>query len=101
MNVRRVVIAGAGHAGGTVAALLRRAGFGGEITMVGAEEHLPYHRPPLSKSFGGSQPVKWLYDADFYPDNGIAVRPGETVVSIDRAAGKVRLASGAALGYDV
>jgi len=29
---------------------LRRSGFDGEITIVGAEKHLPYNRPPLSKA---------------------------------------------------
>jgi 3-phenylpropionate/trans-cinnamate dioxygenase ferredoxin reductase component len=100
MSSRRAVIVGAGHAGGTFAALLRRSGFDGGIVLIGTEEHLPYHRPPLSKSFHG-EPVKWLYEAEFYAENDITIRPGETVVSIDRAAGKVRLASGTGLGYDV
>ena len=86
MSSRRAVIVGAGHAGGTFAALLRRSGFDGGIVLIGTEEHLPYHRPPLSKSFHG-EPVKWLYEAEFYAENDITIRPGETVVSIDRAAG--------------
>ena len=45
----RVVIAGAGQAGGWFAKTLLGAGFEGEILLVGAERHPPYQRPPLSK----------------------------------------------------
>ena len=43
------LVVGAGAAGFTVVDELRRAGFDGAITLVGAETHLPYDRPPLSK----------------------------------------------------
>ena len=45
----RVLVVGAGVAGFTVVDELRHAGFDGSITLVGAETHLPYDRPPLSK----------------------------------------------------
>ena len=54
-----VVIVGAGHAGGTAAALLRQYGFDGPITMVGDEPIPPYQRPPLSKAW-----LKGEADAD-------------------------------------
>lgn len=44
-----VVIIGAGECGARAAFALREKGFGGEITLIGAEPHLPYERPPLSK----------------------------------------------------
>src|SRR5260370_11987583 len=46
-----VVIVGASVAGVRTAEALRRRGFGGRITLIGAEPHLPYDRPPLSKAF--------------------------------------------------
>ena len=46
-----VVIVGAGHAGGSVAALLRQYGWRGPITLIGAEPVPPYQRPPLSKAW--------------------------------------------------
>ena len=49
MKLGRVVVVGAALAGGRAAEALRRAGFDGELTVVGAEEHRPYQRPPLSK----------------------------------------------------
>jgi len=48
-----VVIAGAGQAGFSVAAKLRDLGHSGRITLVGAEPHPPYQRPPLSKGLLG------------------------------------------------
>ncbi|WP_375482622.1 NAD(P)/FAD-dependent oxidoreductase [uncultured Jatrophihabitans sp.] len=47
--VHRVVIAGASVGGCHAAEQLRALGFAGRITLVGAESHLPYDRPPLSK----------------------------------------------------
>ncbi|XVV01291.1 NAD(P)/FAD-dependent oxidoreductase [Actinosynnema sp. CA-248983] len=48
-NEERVVIAGGGLAGLRAGERLRELGFQGEIVIVGAERHLPYHRPALSK----------------------------------------------------
>jgi NADPH-dependent 2,4-dienoyl-CoA reductase/sulfur reductase-like enzyme len=47
--LRHVVIVGAGVAGLTAADSLRRRGFEGALSVVGAEAHRPYDRPPLSK----------------------------------------------------
>src|SRR5690348_17133864 len=47
--MQRVLIVGAGLAGLRTAESLRREGFEGAITMIGAEPELPYDRPPLSK----------------------------------------------------
>ncbi len=49
MQIDRVVIAGGGLAGSRAAAELRAKGYAGQITMLGAEPHPPYDRPPLSK----------------------------------------------------
>ncbi|ARQ71237.1 NAD(P)/FAD-dependent oxidoreductase [Streptomyces marincola] len=49
MTDERAVIVGAGLAGSWTAARLRQEGFEGRITLLGAEPHPPYDRPPLSK----------------------------------------------------
>jgi p-cumate 2,3-dioxygenase ferredoxin reductase subunit len=49
--IERIVIAGAGQAGGRAAEALRAAGFAGAVTLVGAEPQPPYERPQLSKQF--------------------------------------------------
>ncbi|HEU5159853.1 MAG TPA: FAD-dependent oxidoreductase [Streptosporangiaceae bacterium] len=48
--MEKVVIVGGGLAGVRTVEALRRAGFEGELTLVGAEPHRPYDRPPLSKA---------------------------------------------------
>ncbi len=45
----RTVIVGAGIAGVSAAAAMRRSGYEGEIDLLGAEPELPYRRPPVSK----------------------------------------------------
>ena len=49
VQIERVVIVGGGLAGSRAAAELRAQEYAGQITMLGAEPHPPYDRPPLSK----------------------------------------------------
>ncbi|NMF89708.1 NAD(P)/FAD-dependent oxidoreductase [Aromatoleum petrolei] len=99
----RIVIIGAGHAGGTLAAVLRDQGHAGPITLIGEETHPPYQRPPLSKAFlkGSAEiPSLLLKNADFYRANDIALRLGQRVEAIDRGARSVTLDDGSVLPYD-
>ncbi|MEU9449009.1 FAD-dependent oxidoreductase [Streptomyces sp. NPDC048277] len=97
----RVVVVGAGQAGATLVARLRQGGYRGEIVLLGSETDHPYQRPPLSKAFMAGDLEQWLRPAEFYREQGIDIRLGEHVVSLDRAARQVRTASGDAIGYDV
>ncbi|MFE7311917.1 NAD(P)/FAD-dependent oxidoreductase [Streptomyces sp. NPDC057555] len=49
--MRSVTVIGASLAGLYAARALRAQGYDGRLTLVGAEPHLPYDRPPLSKEF--------------------------------------------------
>ena len=89
-----VVIIGAGHAGATLAGLLRQQRFEGLITLVGDEIDPPYHRPPLSKKFADEAMVQWLKPARFYPDNGIELLLGVRATNIDPHARRVNLDNG-------
>jgi 3-phenylpropionate/trans-cinnamate dioxygenase ferredoxin reductase subunit len=99
-----VVIVGAGHAGGTLAALLRQYGHAGAVTLVGEEPIPPYQRPPLSKAW-----LKGEADAEslalkpleFYAGNRIDFRPSVRGVGIDRARKVLALSDGSGLAYDV
>ncbi|UAK39390.1 FAD-dependent oxidoreductase [Gordonia bronchialis] len=51
MAIEKLVVVGASLAGLRAVEAARKAGFDGSITLIGAEEHLPYDRPPLSKAF--------------------------------------------------
>src|SRR3954469_14229962 len=100
---QHVVILGAGHAGGTAAALLRQYGFEGPITLVGSEPIPPYQRPPLSKAW-----LKGEADADslalkpieFYAEHGIDFRPATTATALNSGARTVALSDGSTLSYD-
>jgi 3-phenylpropionate/trans-cinnamate dioxygenase ferredoxin reductase subunit len=97
-----VVIVGAGQAGFQAAASLRQQGYGESITLIGAEPHLPYQRPPLSKEFvAGKQEERhvFLRPESFYAANRIDLLTGETVTGIERAGRHVRLASGGSIPY--
>ncbi|MFD8688844.1 NAD(P)/FAD-dependent oxidoreductase [Streptomyces sp. NPDC059651] len=62
---RRVVIAGAGMAGVQTAVALREQGFTGPVTLIGAEPHQPYDRPPLSKAVLLGKAEGSAFDIDF------------------------------------
>jgi 3-phenylpropionate/trans-cinnamate dioxygenase ferredoxin reductase component len=97
-----ILIVGAGHAGGTVAASLRQLGCDAPITIVGDEPHLPYQRPPLSKAWlkrDVAFTAVGLRPQAFYDQRGIALRQGTRVTSIDPAARTVALETGADLSY--
>lgn len=97
-----VVIVGAGYAAGELAIKLRQAGYADPVTMIGAEPHLPYHRPPLSKAFlSGDMPPEELLlrPASTYAANHVTFRGGTRVTAIDRAAREVALDDGSTLPY--
>ncbi|MFZ2529109.1 MAG: FAD-dependent oxidoreductase [Rhodococcus sp. (in: high G+C Gram-positive bacteria)] len=96
----KVVVVGAGLAGVRTAEELRRAGFDGEIVLVGAEEHLPYDRPPLSKDvIRGEREDTTLRPREFFDEQRIDLRLGVAVASLDDAARTVVLSDGTPLGY--
>ena len=99
----KVVILGAGHAGGSAAAFLRQYGFEGPIVLAGDEPIAPYQRPPLSKAWlkgeAGAEDLM-LKDEDWYAENGCRLLLGVTGTRIDRAAKSVTLSTGEAVPYD-
>ncbi|ODT87300.1 FAD-dependent oxidoreductase [Phenylobacterium sp. SCN 70-31] len=98
-----VVIVGAGHAGGTAAALLRQYGHEGPITMVGDEPIPPYQRPPLSKAWlKGEADAESLAlkPTEFYAEANIDFRPGVTATALNRGEKTVALSDGSSVSYD-
>lgn len=82
-----VVIVGAGLAGATVAEQLRERGFDDAIVILGAEQHLPYERPPLSKGVllgDKTTDEAFVHDTAWWRDHDVEVRTGSVVRSIDR-----------------
>ena len=100
---QRVVIIGAGQAGGQTAYSLRQGGFAGDITLIGDEPAPPYQRPPLSKAyFKGEMDAERLFlkPLDYYAEHRIELVTGEAATAIDLAAKQVSLAGGRMLSWD-
>lgn len=97
------VIVGASHAGAQLALSLRRDGWEGAIVLIGEEDRLPYHRPPLSKDYlSGSKSFESILirkDAA-YEKAGVDVRLGVGVEAIDRQAKSLALSTSETLAYD-
>jgi len=78
---RRVVVVGAGMAGVQTAVALREQGFQGTVTLIGAEPHQPYDRPPLSKAVLLGKSEGSAFDVDFEA-LGIELRLGREVLGV-------------------
>ncbi|MBN8606123.1 MAG: FAD-dependent oxidoreductase [Caulobacterales bacterium] len=102
-EIKRVIIIGAGQAGGETAQRLRQAGFEGDITLLGEEPHAPYQRPPLSKKYLAGELTMdrlLLRPANVYAEEKIALLTSLRAVWIDRAGKKVRVEGGRELPFD-
>ncbi|MBA1139648.1 NAD(P)/FAD-dependent oxidoreductase [Mesorhizobium neociceri] len=97
-----VVIVGAGHAGVQASASLREEGYDGPVVLIGDENELPYHKPPLSKTFIKDAEAKPqpLRGEAFYTGSAIDFRPGIRIDRIDPAGRRLEIAGGGALAFD-
>ncbi|MEV7792505.1 FAD-dependent oxidoreductase [Streptomyces sp. NPDC087512] len=96
---RRVVVVGAGMAGVQTAVALRERGFTGTVTLIGAEPHQPYDRPPLSKAVLLGTAEGSAFDVDFEA-LGIEVRLGCEALGV-RPDAHVLVTSAGPVPYDV
>lgn len=96
-----VVVVGAGLGGLRTVETLRAEGYAGRISLVGAEPHPPYDRPPLSKEILAG---KWpddratLRDAAGLAELGVEAYLGVAATGVDEDS--VELSDGTRLGYD-
>jgi 3-phenylpropionate/trans-cinnamate dioxygenase ferredoxin reductase subunit len=103
MHSSRILIIGAGQAGGCAAAALRKKGFSGRITLVGDEYHRPYERPPLSKSVlmdQTSEDSVFLHKDDAYHALALDWCPGVQVHNLDTQAQRAVTSRGEELPFD-
>ena len=101
-RLERIAIVGASLAGLRAAESLRALGYGGALLVVGAEKHLPYDRPPLSKEI-----LQGRWDVDRiglrkqpYGELGLDLRLGVRATALDVAARELVLADGARERFD-
>jgi NADPH-dependent 2,4-dienoyl-CoA reductase/sulfur reductase-like enzyme len=99
-SYRRIVVVGASLAGLRAVEALRAGGHDGAVTVIGAEEHLPYDRPPLSKHLltgrvdaaGTALPVP--------PDLAAEWRLGRAATAVDLHRGVVKMTGGEEIDFD-
>ncbi|RSO01262.1 oxidoreductase [Streptomyces sp. WAC 05379] len=94
-----MVVAGAGMAGVQTAVALREQGFTGTVTLIGAEPHQPYDRPPLSKAVLLGKAEGSAFDVDF-ESLGIDLRLGREVLGV-RVADRELDTEAGPVPYDV
>jgi apoptosis-inducing factor 3 len=98
-----VIIVGGGTAGTAAAEMLRREGHSGGITMMSADEAVPYARPTLSKDFlngtAGEELVP-LRSMDFYREHEIELLLNTRGAAIDPRDKSVQLANGSRRKFD-
>ena len=97
-----IVIVGAGECGARAAFALRENGYTGPVTLIGDELHLPYERPPLSKTAMTERdaPVaKLIADETRLAAAQIEHRRGVRVAAINRAAKRLVMVDGTDMAY--
>jgi 3-phenylpropionate/trans-cinnamate dioxygenase ferredoxin reductase component len=97
-----MVIVGAGECGARAAASLREQGYEGPLTLIGAEGHAPYERPPLSKDALASAEAlpKTILSHETLTAIGVDWLSSSEVVAVDRVVRTARLADGRDIPYD-
>jgi NADPH-dependent 2,4-dienoyl-CoA reductase/sulfur reductase-like enzyme len=100
--MRTVAIVGTSLAGLRAAETLRREGFDGRIVAIGAEPHLPYDRPPLSKELlrGDWEPEQVVLRKQGVDDLELDWRLETRAVALDTANAEVELEGGARVAFD-
>lgn len=103
MNAPGVVIVGSSVAGSKTAEALRSHGYRGPITLIGAEDELPYNKPPLSKqvlvgSMAEAENLLLTHEAAHRAE--ITLKLGSPAIALDTDAHFVTLAGGEQIAYD-
>ncbi|CAM3201029.1 NAD(P)/FAD-dependent oxidoreductase [Stackebrandtia soli] len=103
MSEQSFVIIGGGFAAAKAAETLRAEDFTGRVTIIGAETHTPYERPPLSKGYllGKDQlDVVYPHDDAWYRAHDVGLRLGHAVERLDPSSHQLTLSGGDTLSFD-
>ena len=97
------MLIGGGFASAHCAAELRKRGADGSILLVGREPEPPYERPPLSKEYlrgEASRDDAYVNPVSWYEENGVELRSGTNVMSLDVEGRTAKLQGGEEVGFD-
>lgn len=99
---KQLLIVGGSYAATELAGSARRNGYSERILIVSSEKDLPYQRPPLSKSFMGTEEEHGqpLRTPSFYSDNDIDVQLGLDVAQADAQSNVAVLSDGSRVFFD-
>jgi 3-phenylpropionate/trans-cinnamate dioxygenase ferredoxin reductase component len=92
-----------GFASGYCAAELRKHGADGDILLVGREPEPPYERPPLSKEYLRGEAKRedaYVNPVSWYEENGVELRTGTNVMSLDVEARTAKLQGGEEVAFE-
>ena len=98
-----LIIVGGGPGGLATARAYRQTGGKARVTILSSEMFAPYNRPPLTKEYlrGESSRDELPIENDgWYQENGVDLRLGTVVASLNRGSRVVELDDGAELSYD-
>lgn len=99
----RIVIVGGGPAGLSAARAYRDSGGTGHITLLAAEQHPPYRRPPLTKEYLRGEIERDelpIQPATWYMQSGVEFRPATPASTLDVDRGVVGVENGDEIPYD-
>jgi 3-phenylpropionate/trans-cinnamate dioxygenase ferredoxin reductase component len=97
------LLVGGGLASAHCAAELRKRGAAGSILLAGREPEPPYERPPLSKEYLRGEAGRedaYVNPPSWYEENGVELRGGTSVMSLDAAARTAKLQGGEEVAFD-
>ena len=97
------LLIGGGIASANCASELRSKGADGKVMLVGREPEPPYERPPLSKEYLRGEAKRedaYVNDPGWYEQNGVELRSGTNVMSLDPEARTVKLQGGDEVSFE-
>jgi NAD(P)H-nitrite reductase large subunit len=98
MQKTRYLIVGGGMAADAAAEGIRELDAEGQITILGAERHPPYNRPPLTKALWKGDPEESVWRP--FNRAGVELVPGRKAVALDVVRRNVTDDAGSIFPYD-